>query len=94
MKPIFEYTDYREWIRDAFEDFKKRISEKERIAKNDGKEEIICVLQSTFESISKEEGVAVEKILNKIEQNKLSFFLLFALYAISFILFPKGRIHK
>ena len=24
MKPIFEYTDYREWIRDAFEDFKKR----------------------------------------------------------------------
>lgn len=26
MKPIFEYTDYREWIRDAFEDFKKRKS--------------------------------------------------------------------
>ena len=24
VKPIFEYTDYREWIRDAFEDFKKR----------------------------------------------------------------------
>jgi uncharacterized protein (TIGR02147 family) len=26
VKPIFEYTDYREWIRDAFEDFKKRKS--------------------------------------------------------------------
>ena len=24
MKPIFEYTDYREWIRDAFDDFKQR----------------------------------------------------------------------
>lgn len=24
MKPIFEYTDYREWLRDAFEDFKQR----------------------------------------------------------------------
>ncbi len=24
MEPIFEYTDYREWLRDAFEDFKKR----------------------------------------------------------------------
>jgi uncharacterized protein (TIGR02147 family) len=24
VKPIFEYTDYREWIRDAFDDFKQR----------------------------------------------------------------------
>ncbi|MCQ2061758.1 MAG: TIGR02147 family protein [Fibrobacter sp.] len=24
MEPIFEYTDYREWLRDAFDDFKKR----------------------------------------------------------------------
>ena len=24
MKKIFEYTDYREWLRDAFEDFKQR----------------------------------------------------------------------
>ena len=24
MNPIFEYTDYREWIRDAFDDFKQR----------------------------------------------------------------------
>ena len=24
MKQIFEYTDYREWLRDAFEDFKQR----------------------------------------------------------------------
>ena len=24
MKPIFEYTDYREWIRDALDDFKQR----------------------------------------------------------------------
>ena len=24
MKPIFEYTDYREWIRDAFDDFEQR----------------------------------------------------------------------
>ena len=24
MKPIFEYTDYREWLRDAFDDFKQR----------------------------------------------------------------------
>jgi len=24
VEPIFEYTDYREWLRDAFEDFKKR----------------------------------------------------------------------
>lgn len=24
MKPIFEYTDYREWLRDAFEDLKQR----------------------------------------------------------------------
>ena len=26
MEPIFEYTDYREWLRDAFDDFKKRKS--------------------------------------------------------------------
>lgn len=26
MKQIFEYTDYREWLRDAFEDFKQRKS--------------------------------------------------------------------
>ena len=26
VKPIFEYTDYREWIRDAFDDFKQRKS--------------------------------------------------------------------
>lgn len=24
MKQIFEYTDYREWLRDAFDDFKQR----------------------------------------------------------------------
>jgi uncharacterized protein (TIGR02147 family) len=26
VEPIFEYTDYREWLRDAFDDFKKRKS--------------------------------------------------------------------
>ncbi|WP_290743476.1 TIGR02147 family protein [Fibrobacter sp. UBA4309] len=26
MEPIYEYTDYREWLRDAFDDFKKRKS--------------------------------------------------------------------
>ncbi|MBO7383154.1 MAG: TIGR02147 family protein [Fibrobacter sp.] len=26
MEPIFKYTDYREWLRDAFDDFKKRKS--------------------------------------------------------------------
>lgn len=55
----------------SLEKFKEKVSEKEKVAKKDGKEEVIRVLQSTFESISEEEGVAVEKLLNKIDESNL-----------------------
>lgn len=55
----------------SLEKFKEKVSEKEKVSKNEGKEEIIRVLQSTFESISEEEGVDVGKLLKKIDESNL-----------------------